>query len=68
MHLGEMVPCAKVVMQASHKLVTVVKHEAQLSTDEVRPKQIVTNLLNVSLIYLSTQNLSSIASSAYDYH
>lgn len=33
--LGEMVPCAKVVMQAAHKLVTVAKQHADTSTDKV---------------------------------
>lgn len=64
---GEMVPCAKVVMQASHKLVTVAKQHAQTSSDQEFKAQTVSACevleLSSSNLYIASERLEASNSS-----
>ncbi|KAH3787332.1 uncharacterized protein LOC127842268 isoform X2 [Dreissena polymorpha] len=67
MHLGEMVPCAKVVMQASYKLVTVAKQQAQSSSDQEFRAQMLSACevleLSSSNLYVASERLEASNSS-----
>ncbi|XP_053407384.1 uncharacterized protein LOC123547184 isoform X2 [Mercenaria mercenaria] len=64
---GEMVPCAKAVMQASHKLVTVAKQHAHTSTDQEFKAQTVGACevleLSSSNLYIASERLEASNSS-----